>query len=83
MSFFSITFLNNDYNEVLFLNNFPLLMKGNKLIPCGDKNLLEDCWVNNGFYFPIMKKSKKDVEFETIVRWSIGLRGLCNCFNIE
>jgi hypothetical protein len=85
VKFISITdnSIGNDFEDCLYFKKFPLLVKGNKLIPCGDKNLLEDCWVNNGFYFPIMKKSKKDADFETIAHWSIGLRGLCNCFNIE
>lgn len=59
------------------LNNFPLLMKGNKLIPI-DKEKNEQCWIDNGFYFPTMKKSHKTKSFDTIPRWSIGLNGVPN-----
>lgn len=59
------------------LDRFPLLMKGNKLIPI-DKEKNEQCWIDNGFYFPTMKKSNKTKSFDTIPRWSIGLNGVPN-----
>lgn len=40
------------------LDHFPLLEKGNRLIPCSELKQVQ-CWVDNGFFFPIMKKSKK------------------------
>lgn len=66
----------------VFLDNFPMLIKGNKLIPI-DENKNFQCWVDNGFYFPTMKKSKKEKEYKTIGYWSIGLRGLPSGFDIK
>jgi hypothetical protein len=63
------------YWNFIFLDDFPLLIKGNKLIPI-DKKKNEECFINNGFYFPIIKKSKKEKNFKTIPAWTIGLQGL-------
>ena len=59
----------------VFLDEFPLLIKRNKLIPI-DKKKNEDCWVNNGFYFPKMKKSKDEKPYKVIGYWYKGLVGL-------
>ncbi|MBQ9313363.1 MAG: hypothetical protein IJ213_10030 [Bacteroidales bacterium] len=48
----------DDKDDRVYLNDFPLLIRGNKLIPI-DKNKNYDCWVNNGFYFPKMKRNEK------------------------
>jgi hypothetical protein len=75
--YLALTFLDNTQDaEEIFLNRFPLIIKGNKLIPCGNKQQIEKFWINNGFYFPIMKKAKRNRVFETIPLWSLGLRGL-------
>src|SRR5574344_566674 len=58
----------------LYFDNFPLLLKGNKLVPI-DKEKNETCWIENGFYFPIMKRSKKVKRYRTISYWSKELRG--------
>jgi hypothetical protein len=73
--FSMIKCLDNGVDNSIYFNNFPLLMKGNKLIPI-DKDENEKCWINNGFYFPVMTKSKKEKEIKTIPRWTIGLQGL-------
>lgn len=65
------------WNDGCCLDNFPLLVKGNKLIPI-DKEKNEQCWIENGFYFPTMKKSSKKKFFDVIVKWSLGLRDLPN-----
>lgn len=66
----------------VFLDNFPLLIKVNKLIPIDETKNFQS-WVDNGFYFPVMKKSKKEKEYKTIGYWSIGLRGLPMGFEIK
>jgi hypothetical protein len=37
------------------LDHFPLLKKGNRLIPCSELKQAQ-CWVDNGFFFPTMKR---------------------------
>ncbi len=72
----------NRYQQYTFFNNFPLLVKKNKLIPINkEKNF--NCWIENGFYFPIMKKSKISKKYKTVAYWSAGLRGLPSGFNIK
>ncbi len=53
--------ITDDKMDRIYLDNFPLQIKKNKLIPI-DKNKNEDCWINNGFYFPIMTRKSKDYE---------------------
>lgn len=65
-----------------FFDKFPLLIRGNRLIPLDKENNFQ-CWVDNGFYFPTMKKSKKEKKYKTIGYWSIGLRGLPSGFDIK
>ena len=67
----------NDFDEEhwIFFKKFPLLKKGNYLIPISN-TLNYQCWVDNGFYFPKMKISKKVKEYKTVPIWSLGLRGL-------
>ena len=57
--------------------NFPLLIKKNKLIPI-DKNKNEDCWINNGFYFPTMvrRKDSLDKNVDRILVINRGIIGL-------
>ena len=63
------------FDDVVYFKKFPLLKKRNSLIPI-NQSLNNQCWVNNGFFFPKMKLSKKNRKFKTIPRWSQGLRGL-------
>lgn len=69
-------------SQDVFFDSFPLLIKGKKLIPIiKEKN--NQCWIENGFYFPVMKESNKTKEYKTIVEWTIGLKGLPNEFDIK
>ena len=63
-----------DESLSLHLDDFPLLKRENILIPI-NKEKNEDCWINNGFYFPKMKK-KKQRNFKVVGVWSKGLFGL-------
>ena len=63
------------YQGVLVFNEFPLLIKRNRLIPI-DKEKQLDCWLDNGFFFPKMKLSKKSKEYNVINGHYIGLRNL-------
>lgn len=53
----------------VYLDSFPLKMRGNSLIPI-DKNKNYDCWLHNGIYFP-----KMDTKERTIHLWHYGYRG--------
>lgn len=64
----------NYFHGVVF-NEFPLLIKGNKLIPI-DKEKQMQCWLDNGFFFPKMKMSKKTKKYKIINGHYIGLRNL-------
>jgi hypothetical protein len=81
--FFTIKFL-DDKNKMdrIYFDNFPLKIKGNKLIPI-DKKKNEQCWVDNGFYFPKMKKSNTKKEYDRIIVSYRGLRGLPSGFDIK
>ena len=72
----------DDKMERVYFDEFPLLVKGNKLIPI-DKEKNEQCWVDNGFYFPKMKRSNKEKEFNKILILYRGLRGLPSGFEIK
>lgn len=75
--------INIDYVPTrIYFDSFPLLLKGNKLIPL-DKTKNETCWIENGFYFPIMRKSEKVKEYETIVYRLKGLIGLPSGYEIK
>lgn len=76
--------INIDYVPIsnLYFDDFPLLLKRNKLIPL-DKTKNETCWIENGFYFPVMKKSKKVKKYRAITYWSKGLRGLPTGYEIK
>jgi hypothetical protein len=66
---------NPDYTNEIIFNEFPLLVKGNKLIPI-DKEKQMQCWLDNGFFFPKMKMSKKTKKYKIINGHYIGLRNL-------
>ncbi len=61
----------------IYLSNFPLLVKRNKLVPI-DENMQLKCWVENGFYFPTMIKKTKNKRYNTINYCFRALYGLPN-----
>jgi hypothetical protein len=67
--------MNPDYIQGVIFNEFPLLIKRKRLIPI-DKEKQMQCWLDNGFFFPKMKISKKEKEYNVINGHSIGLRNL-------
>lgn len=79
---YKIRILDNDIREKrIYLDEFPLLIKGKKLIPI-DKMKNKECWINNGFYFPAMKKEKKRDKYKVIGLWYRGVIGLPNGYEI-
>lgn len=79
---YKIKILDNDvWQEHVYLDEFPLLIRKNKLIPT-DKEKNEECWGNNSFYFPKMRKKKKQNKFKVITMWYRGLIDLPNGYNL-
>ena len=63
---------------IIFLYKFSSIspqIKKNKLIPI-DKNKNEDCWINNGFYFPTMIYRSKDYEPKHSKTIRVAFRGI-------
>lgn len=80
--YYKIKILDNDvWQEHVYLEEFPLLIRKNKLIPI-DKEKNEECWGNNSFYFPKMKKKKKQNRFKVITMLYRGLIDLPNGYNL-
>ena len=75
--YYKIKIMDDNKMDRIYLDNFPLLIKKNKLIPI-DKNKNEDCWVNNGFYFPTMvrRKDSLDKNVDRILVINRGIIGL-------
>ncbi|MDI6833868.1 MAG: hypothetical protein QMD02_08525, partial [Bacteroidales bacterium] len=71
------------YYFAIFLNNFPLIINGNKIFPAFETDN-EQCWAENGFYFPVMKKSKKEKNYYVIsfINLYKDLPAI-KCFNIS
>jgi hypothetical protein len=67
--------MNPDYPLGVVFNEFPLLIKRNRLIPI-DKEKQMQCWLDNGFFFPKMKIRKKEEKYDIINGYHIGLRNL-------
>lgn len=70
-------------NHGLFLEDFPLLIDGDCLCPIdAEKNF--QCWIDNGFYFPVMQKKleKRYFRYPT-AEWNIGLQGLSGFFSFQ
>ena len=65
----------NVFQQGVVFNEFPLLVKGNKLIPI-DKEKQMQCWLDNGFFFPKMKISKEIKKYHVINGHYIGVRDL-------
>lgn len=69
----------------VYFDNFPLKIKNNKLIPLDEEKNFK-CWVDNGFYFPTMKKektSKKTIKTKRILLSDRGIQGLVNKIMID
>ena len=62
-------------NNLCVLDRFPLLVRGNKLIPINESQQTQ-CWVDNGFLFPKMKMYKKKKKYNLISDYSIGLQDM-------
>ncbi|HPU47547.1 MAG TPA: hypothetical protein PLQ91_08000 [Bacteroidales bacterium] len=77
--YFSIKF-NTLYNSGHYFNEFPLKIKKGKLIPISNE-AQQKCWINNNYYFPVMKKSKKEKSYYTVAQYrqDMGLQKT-NCF---
>lgn len=69
------------YYFSIFLNDFPLIIKGNKIFPAFETDN-EQCWAENGFYFPVMKKSKNEKPYYVMsfIHFSKDLP-VIKCFN--
>ena len=70
----------DDKVDRIYLDNFPLLIKKNKLVPI-DKDKNEDCWINNGFYFPTMVRKKDNYTpkpYGTTIR--VAYRGIIGLY---
>lgn len=69
--------LSNRYSaclKVLF-NDFPLLIKGDSIFPVDNEKNYQ-CWIDNGFFFPIMIKDyDKPWKAKDIPYYRIGLEG--------
>ena len=74
-SYITIERNQNFYFSGVVFDEFPLLIKGNRLIPI-DKEKQMQCWLDNGFLFPRMKMNKKQKEYHIIGSYYIGLRNL-------
>lgn len=56
-------------------NEFPLLMKGDSIYPIDNEKNYQ-CWIDNGFLFPIMTKGHdKPWDAQDIPYWRAGLEG--------
>lgn len=68
--------------ESFHLNEFPLKIKKNKLIPISNE-AQQWCWIYNNHYSPVMKKAKKEKHFYTFAIHfagnDMGLQRI-NCF---
>lgn len=61
-------------NNLCVFDRFPLIKRGNRLIPIND-TFQEQCWLDNGFFFPKMKISKKK-KYYVINDYSVGLQNM-------
>lgn len=63
-------------NNLCVLDRYPLLVRGNKLIPINESQQAQ-CWVDNGFLFPKMKMLKKErKKYYVINDYSVGLQNM-------
>lgn len=63
--------------QVTYFDSFPIVVRKNRIVPIkGTKQ--NQCWIENGFYFPKMKYSKQEKEYYGIPFNRIGIMGLKN-----
>lgn len=70
--------LSNRYSSCLYalFNEFPLLVKGDSIYPVDNEKNYQ-CWIDNGFFFPIMTKGHdKPCEAKDIPYWRAGIEGV-------
>lgn len=63
---------NPNFKGHLVFDDFPLLIKGNKLVPIS-KNKCFQCWIENGFVFPKMKKKNQFMPYYTYYGYNKSL----------
>lgn len=69
------TFFSEWKREALF-DDFPLVIKNDTIFPLADSSKSYQCWIDNGFFFPMMVKSNKSPsEIGRISELLIGLMG--------
>ena len=69
--------MSNRYSSCLYalFNDFPLVVKGDSIFPV-DNEKNHQCWIDNGFFFPVMIKGHdKPWEAKDISYRSVGLEG--------
>ena len=76
---------NGDYSLIImvnqsipetYLSKFPLLIQGKRIKPISTK-ANEKCWIDNGFYFPVLVRKGKNRLYDFISNHKIGYEGLC------
>lgn len=60
----------------MYLSKFPLLIQGRYIKPI---SMMENerCWIDNGFYFPVLVRKRKNRIYDFISNHEIGYEGLC------
>lgn len=69
--------MSNRYSlsQYALFNEFPLVVKCDSIFPIDNEKNYQ-CWIDNGFFFPIMiKRHDKPWEAEDIPYWRVGLEG--------
>lgn len=64
------------YPSETYLSEFPLLIQGRHIIPISTE-ANERCWIDNGFYLPVLVQKKKSKMYDFISNHEIGYKGLC------
>lgn len=70
--------MSNRYSSCLYalFNEFPLVINGDSIIPIDNEKNYQ-CWIDNGFFFPIMVRGRdKPWEAKGIPYWRAGLAGI-------
>ncbi len=62
--------------EYALFNEFPLVVKGDSIFPVDNEKNYQ-CWIDNGFFFPVMVKGHgKPKKAKDIPYWRAGLEGV-------
>lgn len=68
------------YGHMISLDKFPLLVRDDSLYPI-DSSKNFQCWIDNGFFFPVMKKGLPKGQFKySNAVWNKGLTNLRGLF---